>query len=155
MATMQTAVPNHRVEAPVQELKSKLDEVPATNWKEKLGKRFGRAQLEKLFQKRKLITNELRKIPDRMQKVTNQARLVMELTDDFRSGKYRSVSWVSIAVGAACLVYAVSPGDVIPDALPVLGALDDMVILTLAIRFLEKDLRAYARSKGYDEKDYF
>jgi uncharacterized membrane protein YkvA (DUF1232 family) len=153
MATMQTAVPT-LVAAPT-EPDLKLDAVPASTWKEKLAKRFGRPQLEKLFEKRKLITNELRKIPDRMQKVTNQARLVMELTDDFRSGRYRSISWLSIAVGAACLVYAVSPGDVIPDALPGVGALDDMVVLTLAMRFLEKDLRAYARSKGYDEKQYF
>lgn len=154
MATMQTAATSVAAVAS-EPLQKKLDEVPARTWKERLAKRFGRAQLETLFSKRKLVSNELRKIPERMQKVTNQARLVMELADDFRSGKYRSISWISIAIGAACLVYAVSPGDVIPDAFPGIGQLDDMVVLTLAMRFLEKDLRAYARSKGYDEKQYF
>jgi hypothetical protein len=33
--------------------------------------------------------------------------------------------------------------------------LDDMVVITVAMRFLEKDLRAYCRHKGFDEKEYF
>lgn len=124
-------------------------------WLERQAERIGRSKLNLLSKQRKAVVAELRGIPERMQKVTNQARLVLELADDFRSGSYRSISWVSIAVAAACLVYAVSPGDIVPDALPVLGALDDMVVLTLAMRFLEKDLRAYCRFKGYSENDYF
>jgi hypothetical protein len=30
-----------------------------------------------------------------------------------------------------------------------------MVVLTLAMRFLESDLRAYCRFKGYPEAEYF
>lgn len=128
---------------------------PAANWRERIAQRVGRSNLKLLFLKRKAITSELRQIPRRMQLVTNQARLVLELVDDFRVGTYRDVSWMSIAVGAAGLVYAVSPADVVPDALPLLGALDDMVVLTLAMRFLQKDLRSYCRFKGYDEVEYF
>ncbi len=127
----------------------------ARRWLERQAERVGRSKLNLLGQKRKAVVAELRRIPDRMQKVTNQARLVLELSDDFRSGAYRSISWVSIAIAAACLVYAVSPSDIVPDALPALGALDDMVVLTLAMRFLERDLRAYCRFKGYPERQYF
>jgi hypothetical protein len=35
------------------------------------------------------------------------------------------------------------------------GALDDMVVLTLAMRFLERDPRVYCRFKGYPESQYF
>ena len=49
----------------------------------------------------------------------------------------------------------VSPADVVPDSLPGLGAVDDMVVLTLAMRFLERDLRAYCQARGYPESDYF
>lgn len=62
---------------------------------------------------------------------------------------------MSIAVAAACLVYVVSPGDVVPDVLKILGTLDDMVVLTVGLRFLEKDLRRYCRFKGYDQAEYF
>ena len=132
-----------------------IEEVPATTFVERIAKRVGLPQLLLMLRNRKAITSELRAIPSRMQLITNQARLVLELVDDFRSGAYREVSWVSIAVAAAGLVYAVSPGDVVPDALPVLGALDDMVVITLVMRFLQKDLRAYCHHKGYAEKDYF
>lgn len=132
-----------------------LEEVPATSWKERLAKRVGIPKLLLLLRNRKAISNELRAIPRRMQLITNQARLVIDLVEDFRSGSYRQVSWVSIAVAAACLVYVVSPGDVVPDAIPILGTLDDMVLVTMAMHFLEKDLRAYCRHKGYIESDYF
>jgi uncharacterized membrane protein YkvA (DUF1232 family) len=136
--------------APAQEPSSRT-----RRWLERQAERFGRSKLNLLSKQRRAVVAELRRIPERMQKVTNQARLVLELADDFRAGAYRSISWVSIAVAAGCLVYAVSPGDIVPDALPVLGALDDMVVLTLAMRFLERDLRAYCRFKGYAESEYF
>ena len=128
---------------------------PASTWKERLAKRWGDPKLERLFRDRLAILTELRSIPDRMQRVTNQARLVLELADDFRSGRYREISWFSIAIAAASLVYAISPGDVVPDVVPGIGALDDMVVLTLAMRLIEKDLRAYATAKGYRLEEYF
>jgi uncharacterized membrane protein YkvA (DUF1232 family) len=156
MATMQsihTAVPANLTALPLQQ----PQELPAASgrWRERLARRWGRPLLEGMFSKRRAIIAELRSIPERMQKVTNQARLMMELADDFRSGRYRQISWVSIAVAAAALVYAVSPGDVIPDALPGLGAVDDMLVITVAMRFLERDLKAYCRFRGYAETDYF
>jgi uncharacterized membrane protein YkvA (DUF1232 family) len=41
----------------------------------------------------------------------------------------RAVRWIAVAV----LAYAVSPIDLIPDFIPVLGLLDDIVILPLGI----------------------
>lgn len=132
-----------------------LEEVPAKSWAERIAKRVGIPKLLLMLRNRKAISSELRAIPRRMQLITNQARLVIDLVEDFRSGRYREVSWISIAVAAACLVYVVSPGDIVPDALPFLGTLDDMVLVTLTMHFLEKDLRAYCRHKGYKESDYF
>lgn len=132
-----------------------LEQVPATSFVERVAKRVGIPKLLLMLRSKSAIHSELRAIPRRMQLVTNQARLVLELVDDFRSGAYRKVSWLSIAVGAVCLVYAVSPGDIVPDALPILGAVDDMVVITLGMRFLQKDLRAYCRHKGYAESEYF
>jgi uncharacterized membrane protein YkvA (DUF1232 family) len=133
------------------------NELPAASGsvRERLARHWGKRLLEGLFSKRRAIIAELRSIPERMQKVTNQARLMMELADDFRSGRYRQISWVSIAIAAAALVYAVSPADVIPDTLPGLGALDDMVVLTVAMRLVERDLKTYCRFRGYSESDYF
>lgn len=143
------------VSEPTDPVARALEEVPAKSWTERIAKRVGIPKLLLMLRNRRAISSELRAIPRKMQLITNQARLVIDLIEDFRSGSYRQVSWISIAVAAACLVYVVSPGDVVPDAVPFLGTLDDMVLVTLTMHFLEKDLRAYCRHKGYKESEYF
>jgi uncharacterized membrane protein YkvA (DUF1232 family) len=43
--------------------------------------------------------------------------------------------WLKIGT-AAILLYVISPVDLIPDVLPVVGIVDDLVIVPLAIRWL-------------------
>ena len=50
-----------------------------------------------------------------------------------------SPRWLKPAVGLMVL-YVLSPVDLIPDAIPVLGLLDDVVLVPLAIRFVLKRL---------------
>ena len=50
-----------------------------------------------------------------------------------------SPRWLKPAVGLM-LLYVLSPVDLIPDAIPVLGLLDDVVLVPLAIRFVLKRL---------------
>ena len=45
------------------------------------------------------------------------------------------VPWYAKAVAACVAVYALSPIDLIPDFIPILGYLDDMVIVPLGIWF--------------------
>jgi len=94
-------------------------------------------------------------VPEGMHRVANQTRLVLELIDDFRDGTYREVSWRSIALLTGGILYSVSPADVVPDVLPIIGQLDDLVILAIVTRLVHGDLRDYCRFKGYDERDYF
>lgn len=57
--------------------------------------------------------------------------------------------WYAKAVAGAVAAYAVSPIDLIPDFVPVLGYLDDLVIvplgIALAIRLIPEDLLAEYR----------
>jgi uncharacterized membrane protein YkvA (DUF1232 family) len=110
-----------------------------------LGKLTGAADIEQ----------SIRVLPDRMQRTAQQTRLVLELLDDVRSGAYHELSWYSVPVAAAALLYAVSPADVIPDVIPWVGGIDDVVLVALAVRLLQRDLRAYCRFKGYSEAEYF
>ena len=50
-----------------------------------------------------------------------------------------SPRWLKPAVGLM-LLYVLSPVDLIPDAIPLLGLLDDVVLVPLAIRFVLKRL---------------
>jgi len=122
---------------------------------ERAAERIGERQIPKVLDRRDRVKRELRAIPERMQKVTNQATLVLELIDDYRDGSYREVPWHALAAAGAALLYSVSPGDVVPDVIPFLGQIDDAFVLTLAMRFIQGDLERYARFKGYALDKYF
>jgi uncharacterized membrane protein YkvA (DUF1232 family) len=60
------------------------------------------------------------------------------------------VPWYAKAVGACVVAYALSPIDLIPDFVPVLGLLDDLVLvplgLLLVVRLIPADILAEHRA---------
>jgi uncharacterized membrane protein YkvA (DUF1232 family) len=122
---------------------------------ERVARKLGHAHLVKLAVKRGHVSKSLEDVPKRMHRVANQTRLVLELIDDFVDGRYRQIPWRSIVVLAGAVLYTVSPGDVVPDFVPVLGALDDLAVLAVATRLLRKDLERYCRFKHYSVPAYF
>ena len=57
-----------------------------------------------------------------------------------------SPGWLKPAV-ALIVLYVVSPIDLIPDVVPVLGVMDDLVLVPLAVRFLLNRLPAGLRAE--------
>lgn len=104
--------------------------------------------------RRGAIERTVRELPHRLRRMANQISLSLELVDDYRAGTYRDVRWTSIAVAIAGVIYVVSPVDLIP-ALPVLGSLDDVLVMNFVMRFLREDLERYCAFKGYDPSEYF
>jgi len=60
--------------------------------------------------------------------------------------------WYAKLLVAGCVAYAVTPVDLIPDAIPVLGIIDDMVFIPLAIalavRFIPGPVLADCRARS-------
>ena len=50
-----------------------------------------------------------------------------------RALRHPRTPWYARAVGAVTLLYALSPVDLIPDFIPVLGHLDDLVLVPLGV----------------------
>ena len=123
--------------------------------RERVAKRLGTQYISKILDQREVVRKALNTVPERMQKLTNQARLMLELVDDFRAQRYCAVPWHSIAIAAGALLYAASPGDVVPDLVPGAGLLDDLIVFSVAMRLMRGDLKAYLRFKGYDAARYF
>lgn len=75
--------------------------------------------------------------------------LMCSMVYDYVTGAYREVPISSIIGATAALIYFVSPIDMIPDFLPVVGQLDDVAVITYAIKALHKDLELYHQWKAH------
>jgi uncharacterized membrane protein YkvA (DUF1232 family) len=66
-------------------------------------------------------------------------------------GEYTGLSGKNLTLIVAALIYYISPVDIIPDFLPIAGMLDDVTVLTFALRSLKGELEAFKeweRSRG-------
>jgi uncharacterized membrane protein YkvA (DUF1232 family) len=61
----------------------------------------------------------------------------------WKSGRYRTVPWHTIAFGAVLLLYLFSPIDVIPDYLPFVGVIDDGILLGFFVRSVVKEVKRF------------
>ena len=82
-----------------------------------------------------------------------QARkLKLEIYTLWLAYRMPGVPWYARAFTALVVAYAFSPIDLIPDFIPVLGYLDDLILVplgvTLALRMLPKELVATARTEA-------
>jgi uncharacterized membrane protein YkvA (DUF1232 family) len=66
------------------------------------------------------------------------------------------VSWYAKTVAAAVAAYALSPVDLIPDFVPVIGYLDDLLILPvgilLAVKLIPDPIMAELRDKAVEQR---
>jgi uncharacterized membrane protein YkvA (DUF1232 family) len=115
----------------------------------------GERYLQRLGSPQSTLRESLSSVPERLQRLSQQSRLMLEFLDDARSGAYTGLSWYSVPVAAGALLYTLNPMDLVPDALPFLGRFDDAALIALTVRLLRQDLRAYCRFKGYPEAQYF
>ncbi len=99
-----------------------------------------------LIPKRNIMLNNLRQKAEDLKKETYALFLA------YRDPR---VPWYAKAVAAATVAYAVSPIDLIPDFIPVLGLLDDLVLvplgITLAVRLIPAEIMAECRQKAHQK----
>ncbi len=61
----------------------------------------------------------------------------------YANGQYRTLPWKSLVLTVSVLIYFVSPIDVIPDLLPIIGFTDDIALLIWLFRTISVDLDAF------------
>jgi uncharacterized membrane protein YkvA (DUF1232 family) len=59
---------------------------------------------------------------------------------DFQRAEYRDMAAPQLLIIIAAIIYFVSPFDVIPDWIPVLGHIDDAFVISLALKSVRGDL---------------
>jgi len=85
---------------------------------------------------------------DKLPKDTGDLKLLINLFKDWYNGVYREIPWYSIAAIILGFLYLISPVDLIPDMVPVLGQVDDVVIIRWILTHIAKqDLNKYRQFK--------
>jgi uncharacterized membrane protein YkvA (DUF1232 family) len=83
-------------------------------------------------------------------------RLKSEVLALYYASRHPRVPWYAKVVAACVVAYAFSPIDLIPDPIPVLGYLDDLVILPLGValvlRLVPDDVLAECRRRAQERQ---
>ena len=79
-------------------------------------------------------------------------KLTWSLLQDYWSGNYKNVPWKLLASTGFAVAYLVSPLDIIPDFLPVLGFVDDAAVFSLVISSFQSELNDYKEWKKKQPK---
>ena len=68
----------------------------------------------------------------------------------YANGSYRQVSWQSLLMIVAAVVYFVMPMDLVPDFLVSLGLLDDAALLGWTVKAFKKEIDDFVSWENHD-----
>lgn len=69
---------------------------------------------------------------------------MVALVDSYVKKEYKNIPLATIITIVAALIYVLSPVDLIPDVIPVIGYVDDVAVVLLVLNFgVDKDLNKY------------
>jgi uncharacterized membrane protein YkvA (DUF1232 family) len=68
---------------------------------------------------------------------------MIRVVRDYQRGEYRDMAAPKLLIIIAAIIYFVSPFDVIPDWIPVLGHIDDAFVISLALKSVRADLDTF------------
>lgn len=70
------------------------------------------------------------------------------MVTDYANGRYKEIPKETIVAVVAAIVYVVSPIDLIPDAIPVVGYADDAALVSFVLSHVHKDIESYRNWKN-------
>lgn len=76
--------------------------------------------------------------------IREQLLTLMRLVRAYATGEYRDVSMKSLVSVLAVLIYFVSPIDLIPDFLPVIGVTDDVALVLWLFKSINEEITHFA-----------
>ena len=88
------------------------------------------------------IEATLRKIPS-VGNLLSDIPLLVSLVKSYVDGEYKDIPYNSIIAVIATLLYVISPIDIIPDFIPVVGFTDDAMAVAFCMKMIHDDLEKY------------
>ena len=78
----------------------------------------------------------------KLKALTSSISLAFHMVKDFMAGNY-DTAWRNILPLAGALAYLISPLDLVPDVIPILGLSDDAAVLVAAFHYLAEEMAKY------------
>lgn len=110
----------------------------------------GQKQSKKIFEAdiKHILSNEdelqnILKDGGQLEHLIDDVTLFINLVKDYANGSYRKVPYKSISSVVIALIYILNPIDIIPDFIPVIGHIDDAMVVALCFKAVKKDLDNY------------
>ena len=125
---------------------------------EKITKEQAAAELKKGA--KNITEDDLKKVLDKQNEIEKKfsghgplgkfvadMKLLFSVIKDYASGEYREIPWYSIAAIVFALLYVLSPVDLIPDFIPIIGYIDDALVVAACLGLIDQDLHKYKEWK--------
>lgn len=77
-------------------------------------------------------------------RVLEDAKLLLSLVRDYWTRDYRTVPFWVIGAAVFALLYVLAPLDLVPDAIPGVGQIDDLAVVSVCLALVRQELAKYA-----------
>jgi uncharacterized membrane protein YkvA (DUF1232 family) len=77
-------------------------------------------------------------------RVVDDAKLLLALVRDYWTREYRTVPYWVVGAAVFALLYVLAPIDLVPDAIPGFGQIDDLAVVSVCLALVRQELAKYA-----------
>lgn len=106
---------------------------------EEKSKKITDEDIQKVLNKEKEIEDKVNGAGP-LREYIDAVKSMFSLVRAYWSGEYREIPWFTIAAIVAALLYVFSPIDLIPDVIPVIGMVDDALVVAACLKLVKQDL---------------
>lgn len=80
---------------------------------------------------------------DRLKEFSEKVYVMIRMVKAQLSGEYREFPWRTLAMIVGALIYFITPLDLIPDVIPILGLTDDISIVYWIYKSVQEDIEKF------------
>jgi uncharacterized membrane protein YkvA (DUF1232 family) len=105
-------------------------------------RRIGPEEVDKVIGQLKKVLRQFER-GEALGRFKKDAALMASALRDFKKGRYKGFSFWTVSLITFTFHYLLKPIDIIPDTLPVIGRLDDAVVLSHCLVMIKRELQDY------------
>lgn len=90
------------------------------------------------------LQEKLKDVPSTVVGSLSQVPLMASMVKSYVTREYTEVSPKVVVSMVSAFLYLVKKKDLIPDSIPVIGLVDDVAVVTVAMKLCESELQAYS-----------